>query len=97
MLGPALAKLQGRLNKIPAAERTPEQNDLLTELSLLSDTESAIAPILGQLGSVVDVSKLGFFSITRPAIPETVTRPDPSGGRCGRCGQYFPISTQPKA
>jgi hypothetical protein len=93
MLGPALTRLCDRLAGIPHRERTAEQTDLLAELQLLSTAQAEITPKLAQLGSIVDLDNLGFFSITRPER----TRPDPNAGgtQCKTCGQYFPVSTQP--
>jgi hypothetical protein len=97
MLGPALIKLHDRLTKIPADERTGEQQHLLAELTLLSEATTEISPVLAKVRALVNDAKLEFFSITRPLVPSTVTRPDPRTTKCSRCGQYFPVSTQPKA
>jgi hypothetical protein len=94
MLGPALQKLHDDLTGIPHAERNAQQRELLNELSLLSDAEEQIAPVLDQVRGMVDIGKFDFFSITRPAR----TRPDPggtSGTKCKQCGRYFPVITQP--
>jgi len=97
MLGPALLKLQGDLAGIPPAERNDEQRALLHELSSLSASAEQIAPGLDQVRGRVIIGNRDLFSITRPAIPDALTRPDPRGTTCMRCGQYFPVFTQPRA